>query len=153
MDTYPHLKFGQKRKAEQPFPLVATFDNAVEHVMNQQSNSQTANKILKRFGYQLPNVENMRRDQKKYGWTSDQIKGIMNGTVSKLESTKREDGIPILYSQKSMMQLINNDTQRIESQKQVVDEFREMDQKSVFVLTRQLQFKNFFEKLQEELDD
>ena len=45
-----------------------------------------------------------------------------------------------------MLQLINNDTQRIESQKQVVEEFREMDQKSVFVMTRQLQFKNYHEK-------
>lgn len=74
------------------------------------------------------------------------MKGMMDGTIAKLESTNQEEGIPVLYTQKSMLQLIHNDTQRIESNKQVVGEFKEMGDRSVFVMTKQLQFKNFLER-------
>lgn len=48
------------------------------------------------------------------------------------------------------MQLIYNDTERIETNKDVVNEFREMGQKGVFFLNQRLRYKNFVEREQTE---
>jgi len=46
-----------------------------------------------------------------YGWTDHQVKGIIDGSVTKLRSINESTG-PVLYSEKSMEQLIDNVSER-----------------------------------------
>ena len=79
---------------------------------------------MKKYNYSTKKVRVLKEEQERYGWTDEEVQGLLDGSVVRLDSVNQGTQ-PILYSQASMKQLIENDSERCNTKKEVKLSYKE----------------------------
>ena len=103
-----------------------------------QTHSKQASKILKRYSYQIGKDNDDISISSKFPWPAEIKFGLKTGTIHAYPN--RNGGQPVLYSDKSMLRLVGNDTTMYEAKDDVIQDSRNTSYRLTCIMDKKLKY-------------